>query len=359
MRPLLAFLLVGLVGAVTPSAQTTLRTSAVAGGAADATGGTWRVRATVGQGVAGRVAQAPYVAAQGFWPAARSARSPITLALFPETSPVQVIAGQKLRYRMDVTVGATGPSEFQYWAQNTYPGGDTRTVLGPITMLLTPPASQSVWLTQIVDPGTPAGVQTYTMRAGTHPSGTLATAAFGYTVLPAGPVGALAETVGEPGRTRPPATGAARLAEGGADDDARVGAPWLALDDTGALLVPGAVMDFRADTAVAAKDGPDTMAPEESQATATDLPAVVTLGVPYPNPARDRTTVRFGLPADGPVRLTIYDALGRRVADLADGPHAAGWHTAMLATDGLPSGIYVLRLDAADRRLTQRLTVAR
>jgi len=78
-----------------------------------------------------------------------------------------------------------------------------------------------------------------------------------------------------------------------------------------------------------------------------------------PNPARTQATVRFTLPEaiDAPnVTLRLYDVLGRQVRTVATNA-ASGRHTLRLDTQSLPSGVYVLRLDAAGVVKTQRLTV--
>jgi hypothetical protein len=46
----------------------------------------------------------------------------------------------------------------------------------------------------------------------------------------------------------------------------------------------------------------------------------------YPSPARGATRIEFTLPASGRARVAIVDALGRRVATLADGARASGSH---------------------------------
>jgi hypothetical protein len=50
----------------------------------------------------------------------------------------------------------------------------------------------------------------------------------------------------------------------------------------------------------------------------------------YPNPLNLFATVQFGLPESGPVRLTVYNLLGRSVLTLVDGNLGAGWHVATL-----------------------------
>ncbi len=78
-----------------------------------------------------------------------------------------------------------------------------------------------------------------------------------------------------------------------------------------------------------------------------------------PNPSAGAATLRYVLPAPGAVRLVVLDALGRTVARLADGEHAAGTHTVALGTSRLAPGVYVARLDAAGTVATRRFTVAR
>ena len=76
------------------------------------------------------------------------------------------------------------------------------------------------------------------------------------------------------------------------------------------------------------------------------------------NPIRGTAQVRFATEAAGDARLVLVDVLGRTVAVLADGA-AAGAQTATLNTAGLAPGVYVLRLAAGGRVLTQTVTVVR
>jgi hypothetical protein len=80
------------------------------------------------------------------------------------------------------------------------------------------------------------------------------------------------------------------------------------------------------------------------------------LSMAVANPVRGTTTVRFTTEAAG--TLALYDALGRRVATLAESA-AAGTHTASLSAAGLAPGVYLLRLDAGGEVLTQTVSVVR
>jgi subtilisin family serine protease len=71
-----------------------------------------------------------------------------------------------------------------------------------------------------------------------------------------------------------------------------------------------------------------------------------------PNPVEGSTALRFVLPTNGRVRLVLYDAAGRRVRTLVDGPLAAGPHR--MEWDGrgdrgrpLAAGVYFARLTGA------------
>lgn len=79
----------------------------------------------------------------------------------------------------------------------------------------------------------------------------------------------------------------------------------------------------------------------------------------HPNPARDETRLRFSLERGASVRLTVYDLQGRRVRELVAGALGAGEHTAVFDARGLPSGVYLARLETEAGTFTQRLTIVR
>jgi CSLREA domain-containing protein len=76
------------------------------------------------------------------------------------------------------------------------------------------------------------------------------------------------------------------------------------------------------------------------------LPEAVALYGPSPNPLRTTAAVGYDLPEAAHVRLAVYDALGREVALVVDAEMEAGHHEATLDGAGLPSGAYLLRLEA-------------
>ncbi|MBN2172307.1 MAG: right-handed parallel beta-helix repeat-containing protein [Candidatus Krumholzibacteriota bacterium] len=90
------------------------------------------------------------------------------------------------------------------------------------------------------------------------------------------------------------------------------------------------------------------------------LPAAYRLAGNYPNPFNPKTSIRFDLPETQSVRLTIFDASGRRVATLVDatlpaGYHHADWNGRDDAGRSLASGVYFYRLEAGPLRETRRM----
>ncbi|OGC90751.1 MAG: hypothetical protein A2W25_13660 [candidate division Zixibacteria bacterium RBG_16_53_22] len=78
---------------------------------------------------------------------------------------------------------------------------------------------------------------------------------------------------------------------------------------------------------------------------------------PYPNPFNAQTTIRFSLPEAGPVRLDIYDILGRKIGTPYSGALTAGEQGVVWNAAGLPSGVYLYRLDADGRSLSGKMTL--
>ena len=94
-------------------------------------------------------------------------------------------------------------------------------------------------------------------------------------------------------------------------------------------------------------------------ATADDAVTELALSAPAPNPSAGAARVTFALPEAGAVRLSVFDVRGREIAVLLDRAVEAGRHEAALDAGALAAGVYVVRLEAMGRVLTQRATVIR
>ncbi|HLA63915.1 MAG TPA: hypothetical protein VK610_05780, partial [Rhodothermales bacterium] len=75
------------------------------------------------------------------------------------------------------------------------------------------------------------------------------------------------------------------------------------------------------------------------------------------NPARGPVAVRLVLPAPASAFVAVYDALGRRVAVLHDGPLAAGPAALALDAGRLVPGVYVVRATVGAARASAPLVI--
>ncbi len=83
----------------------------------------------------------------------------------------------------------------------------------------------------------------------------------------------------------------------------------------------------------------------------TNHPNTFALKQNYPNPFNPSTTIAFGLPENANVRLTVFNVVGERIAELYSGELSAGYHSIVWngrnqANNVVPSGIYFYRMEA-------------
>lgn len=112
-----------------------------------------------------------------------------------------------------------------------------------------------------------------------------------------------------------------------------------------------------------------SVAVAEAVATTVAAPAGATEGAAPalavgPNPLRQESRVRLALPTGGPARVTVHDARGRLVRELAAGFFPAGvselrWDGRDAGGERVASGVYHLELQAAEGRTAARVIVLR
>jgi len=88
-----------------------------------------------------------------------------------------------------------------------------------------------------------------------------------------------------------------------------------------------------------------------------DIPQEFRLFGVHPNPFNPSTVARYELQAASHVSLKVYDTAGREVRTLVDGWRVAGSHEITFNASGLPSGLYLARLQAGDFTQTQKLVL--
>ena len=77
----------------------------------------------------------------------------------------------------------------------------------------------------------------------------------------------------------------------------------------------------------------------------------------YPNPFNPSTTIRFDLPAEGFITLSVYDITGKLVETLINEVLQQGSHNIFWQPQNLPSGNYFVQLKSRNRTFTQKLTL--
>ena len=79
----------------------------------------------------------------------------------------------------------------------------------------------------------------------------------------------------------------------------------------------------------------------------------------YPNPFNASTVLDFALPTAAPIKIIVYDIMGREVARLVEGFKPAGSHSVTWNAEGLSSGVYFARLEAGDFRQTRKVLLVK
>ena len=89
-----------------------------------------------------------------------------------------------------------------------------------------------------------------------------------------------------------------------------------------------------------------------------EAPAAAIVGN-SPNPFREHTTISYDLAQAGPVTLSVWDVSGTRVAVLVDETLPAGRHAYRFSADGLPSGVYFVRLETPGGNAVHKMALTR
>ncbi len=142
---------------------------------------------------------------------------------------------------------------------------------------------------------------------------------------------------------------------------------WIPATDPGGFTLaasPFSVADADSFLLVVANADRNSPASYQLDVTIESIPAVVVLEQNYPNPFTEAagnpgTTITFSVPEREYVRLTVYDATGRKVALLMDGEADPGRYSFPFDAKGLASGVYIYRLRAGGTQKTGKMTFLR
>jgi hypothetical protein len=92
------------------------------------------------------------------------------------------------------------------------------------------------------------------------------------------------------------------------------------------------------------------------------IPEVFALHQNYPNPFNPVTSLRYDIPEDAPVNITIYDMMGRIVRSLVNSKKAAGyhyikWNATNNKNEPVSAGLYLYTIQAGEFTQTKKMVL--
>lgn len=88
-------------------------------------------------------------------------------------------------------------------------------------------------------------------------------------------------------------------------------------------------------------------------------PTAFYLAQNHPNPFNPSTVIQFGVPTGGHVTIKVSNLLGQEVRTLVDEFMAAGTHQVTFHAEGLPSGVYLYRMQSRGFVETKKLVLVK
>lgn len=101
---------------------------------------------------------------------------------------------------------------------------------------------------------------------------------------------------------------------------------------------------------------------ESSTDYSGDLPSSIYLYPNYPNPFNAITNIKYDLPIESKINITIYDILGREIINLTNtikqtGTHTIKWNGLNNLNEPVNSGIYIVKLTTQNNIQTKKLVL--
>lgn len=76
----------------------------------------------------------------------------------------------------------------------------------------------------------------------------------------------------------------------------------------------------------------------------------------YPNPFNPSTTIRYAVPNESKVSITVFNLLGQEVATLVNDVMSAGYHEVNFNASDISSGVYLYRINAVSSENSKEFT---
>ncbi len=109
-------------------------------------------------------------------------------------------------------------------------------------------------------------------------------------------------------------------------------------------------------------DGTTLPLPVATSVSRDDNPAVIKsyeLSQNYPNPFNPTTQIRFNIPESEWVTLSVYDVIGRKVAEIVNSRLQAGSYNIAFDATNLTSGLYYYRLQAGSFQDMKKMVIVK
>jgi hypothetical protein len=92
------------------------------------------------------------------------------------------------------------------------------------------------------------------------------------------------------------------------------------------------------------------------------IPKIFSLHQNYPNPFNPVTSLRYDLPKDGLVNITIYDMMGRQVKELVNSSQTAGyksiqWNATNNRNEPVSAGLYLYTIQSGKFIQTRKMVL--
>lgn len=87
------------------------------------------------------------------------------------------------------------------------------------------------------------------------------------------------------------------------------------------------------------------------------IPVEFALNQNFPNPFNPETVIKFALPVNAMVNISVYNAIGEKIADLLNTQMEKGNHQITFSASNLPSGLYFYRMTAGNAVFTKKMVV--
>ena len=105
---------------------------------------------------------------------------------------------------------------------------------------------------------------------------------------------------------------------------------------------------------------PNTMVVGTLAIDGADIPQIFALHQNYPNPFNPTTQIKYDLPEDALVSITIYDIMGRSIRSLVNSQQTAGyrsiqWNATNNLGEPVSAGMYIYTIQAGEFRQVKKM----